>query len=77
MNNSNAVAQSILSNYCRTHGKDGNPEEKDFEGQFKWAEKAATQEYAPAFNVLGMMYNNGIYVEKNPVKALYSFQKGA
>ena len=73
----NAGAQAILSGYCGTHGKDGNPEGKDLEGQFKWAQKAALQNYPHAFTVLGMMYRNGFYVEKDLSKSLEYVSKGA
>ena len=72
-----ASSQTILAGYYASHGKDGNPEEKNLEESVNLLRKAVAQNHAPAFYSLGLIYNKGEYVGKNDYKALEYFRRGA
>lgn len=50
---------------------------QDYSKAIYWLEKSAAQNFASAFNVLGLCYKNGCGVAQDPYKALEFYEKAA
>ena len=73
----NAAAQSFLSGYYASHGKNGNPEEKDEQESLYWLHLAAAQNHPAAVRNLATRYYKGMSVEKDFSKAFTYYLKAA
>lgn len=71
--------RSILSEQYQTGYMHlmGTGTAQDYSKAIYWLEKSAAQNFASAFNVLGLCYKNGCGVAQDPYKALEFYEKAA
>ena len=69
-----SIAQYRLGLYLESSGEYIS---KDIKRAFEWFKKSANQDYPHALNKLGLLYESGLSVDKNPILAFKWFLKAA